>query len=94
MSSLELDDHGKASDTSVDGVGNFQAIVEAVEGTAEVKVLVSFLTEKTITEDSHGDGLVSAFGVGLVDLDFLFQLDSVVDLGAVLGGWLFAHLND
>lgn len=77
MGSLELDDHSKTRDTSVDGVGNFEAIIEAVERTAEVKVLVSFLTEKTVAEDPHGNGLVSAFGVGLVDLDFFFQLDSV-----------------
>lgn len=61
MCLFESDDHGEAGDSSVDGVGDFQSIVETVEGAAEVEVLVSFLTEQSVTEDSHSDGLVSSF---------------------------------
>lgn len=55
--------------------------------------MVSFLTEQTVAEDSHGDGLVAALGVGFVDLDFLFELNSVMHLGSVLCGEFLGHLD-
>lgn len=72
MGSLESDDHGETSDSSVNSVGDLQAVEETVEGTAQVKILISLLPEESITEDSHGNGLVSSFSVRLVDFDFLF----------------------
>lgn len=84
VSLLESDDHGQTGDSVVHGVGDFQAVVEAVQGAAQVKILVSLLTEKSVTQNTKSNRLVSSFRVGFVDFDFLFQFDSVLDFWSVL----------
>jgi hypothetical protein len=48
MGGLKPDDHSQTRDTSVNSVGDFQAVIETIERTAQVKVLVSLLAEQTV----------------------------------------------
>lgn len=68
----------------MDSVGDLQTIIKAIERTAQVKVLISFLSKQTIAQDSQSDCLVSSFGVGLVDLDLFFKFNSVLNLRTIL----------
>ena len=89
MDLIELDDHGQAGYSSVQKGGNLECPVEAVEGAAEIEVLESLLSEESIAEDPESDGSISPFFVGFVDLQSLFEFDSVLDNRSA---WLHLYL--
>lgn len=76
---FELNDHGQASYSLVEEVGDLKGPVETVQRAAQVQVLESLLSEEAIAENADGDGSVSALLVGFVDLKLLLQLHTILD---------------
>jgi hypothetical protein len=76
---FELYDHGQASYSLVEEVGDLQGPVETVQRAAQVQVLESLLSEEAVAQNADGDGSVSAFLVRFVDLQLLLQLYTILD---------------
>ena len=67
--------------------------IEAVQGTTQVEILESLLSEQSITQYSDSCGSVSSLLVGLVDLKSFLKFNSVLDNSAYLNIYFLSSIR-